>query len=77
MTKTFTENDLLRFLYEDLSVKERKEITKALVSEPHLRRRFKELEVLKEQLNQVAIKPPQRVVDRIISYSRNIETTDV
>ena len=73
MTKTFTENDLLGFLYGDLTKKQESEIQQALLTDPSLLQRFKALKETKDELSKVMVKAPKSAVDKILSYSRGLQ----
>jgi len=76
MTKTFTENDLIRFLYGDLTLKEKEELQYALLTDQNLQIRLKRLEETKEELTRVSIKAPRRAVENILSYSKGLQTSE-
>ena len=59
MTKTFTENDLLGFLYGDLTKKQESEIQQALLTDHTLLQKFKALKETKDELSKVMVKAPQ------------------
>ncbi|MEM9329511.1 MAG: hypothetical protein AAGA85_27875 [Bacteroidota bacterium] len=76
MTKTFTENDLVRFLYNDLTPREKNDLQYQLLKNGALRRRLLELEEITEGLNKVAFKAPRRAVEKIMAYSKGFEVGD-
>ncbi len=70
MTKTFTPDDLLRYLYEDTTTKENKEIEHALLLDSRLQ---DELEQLRSDLNLLedfTPKPSRSCIDHIMDYGR-------
>lgn len=73
MTKTFTHDDLIRFLYRDTTKQENFQLQNALVCDAELLDRYKRLLEIKEDLDQGMIDPPQRVVDAALSYSRSLD----
>ena len=75
MTKTFTENGLIRFLYGDLTIKEKTELQRALLKDQNLQVRLKLLEETKEELSKISIKAPRAAVDNILNFSRGLETS--
>lgn len=77
MTKTFTKNDLVRFVYKELSEEEQNQIKNSAIQDPELEDSLKELEETKENLNKVMASPSQRSVDNILAFSRDFEATRV
>ena len=73
MIKTFTENDLMRYLYKETSEKEDKEISKALISDSELREQYQELLAVKNQLDRVQLEPSSASVLNIMSHARSQE----
>ena len=74
MTKTFTENDLVRFLYDEVNEDERLEIKESLCADMELRARLDELEEAKSALDAVTFKAPNDVVSRILYASKNLQS---
>ena len=73
MIKTFTQNDLIRFLYHETSEEETKEINKALLCDSLLQSQYKELNVSKRALDASNLQPSSDVVLNILSYSRGMQ----
>ncbi|MEO1253976.1 MAG: hypothetical protein AAFY41_03685 [Bacteroidota bacterium] len=73
MTKTFTKNDLVRFLYEEVNEDERLDIKESLSTDMELRSSLDELKNAKELLEDFSIKAPKDVVSRILYAGKNIE----
>ena len=74
MTKTFTENDLLRFLYDEVNEDERLEMKESLCADIELRTRLDELQEAKSALDAFTMKAPSDVVSRILYASKNLES---
>lgn len=72
MTKTFTQDDLVRFIYEDCTDEENIQLENALVCDAGLLDCYKRLLEIKKDLDQGVIDPPKRVVDAALSYSRSL-----
>ncbi len=70
MTKTFTPDDLLRYLYEDTSSEETKEIEKALQNDISLQAEFEQLQSDMGLLNEVSYEPSERCISHIMDYAR-------
>jgi hypothetical protein len=73
MTKTFTQNDLIRYLYRETSATETTEINKALICDSDLQEQFKELTATKSQLDTVRLQPSVASIRNILSYARGLQ----
>jgi hypothetical protein len=72
MIKTFTQNDLIRYLYHETSERETTEINKALICDSELQNQYKELIATKNQLETAQLMPSAVAVENILSYSRGL-----
>ena len=72
MIKTFTENDLVRFLYDEVNEDERAEIRESLLTDNQLRIKISELGKVIDSLDAFNIKAPKDATDRILYASRNL-----
>jgi len=72
MTKTFTKDDLLRFLHDEVNEDERLEIEESLCADINLRASLDELREAASLLEGFMIKAPQDVVSRILYASKNL-----
>jgi len=73
MTKTFTQDDLIRFLYHETSEEETKEINKALLCDNELLEQYKELNATSKQLNTIKLQPSQASIQNILNYARGLQ----
>jgi hypothetical protein len=73
MTKTFTKNDLIRYLYRETTEKEETEINKALVCDTELLTVYNELCLMKKEIDSAMLEPSSASVLNILSYARSIE----
>jgi hypothetical protein len=71
MIKTFTQTDLIRYLYQEITEEEKKEIDKALICDGELMELFKDLTLIKESLKESELEPSNATVLKILSYSRS------
>ena len=71
MIKTFTQNDLMRYLYHETTEKEEQEISKALLSDTELRELYASMLALKKDLDKAQLEPSPATVLNILSYARN------
>lgn len=76
MMKTPTTNDELKFLYGEVTESERQSLNNKLILNESLQEELFEFGFLKNQIDQVLIPAPQRVVDKIMNFVRasNLES---
>jgi hypothetical protein len=74
MIITFTENDLVRYLYDEVSEDERAEIRESLLTDFQLQNKISELKNLMESLDAFVMKAPKDAVSRILYASRNLQS---
>ena len=72
MTKTFTQNDLIRFIYRETTEEEASEINRVLSSDPELNRQYRELLMTTKGLEKAALQPSERAVEGIMDYVRGL-----
>lgn len=65
MTKQFTQNDLIRYVYQEMTEVEQELLVQALHSEESLMQEYIQLLSTMEQLNQVRLQPSEKVVKAI------------
>ncbi len=70
MIKTFTKNDLVRFLYDELTAQESKELEQLLITDSELRSELEEIKAVQKGLDQVTYSPSKKSVDKILEFSR-------
>ncbi|MEL6535248.1 MAG: hypothetical protein AAFQ98_07555 [Bacteroidota bacterium] len=73
MTQTFTENDLIRFIYKETDEQESKLITEALWEDSRLRAEYGELCLLQQTMDGVLQAPRQASIDRIMDFSKSLD----
>ena len=71
MIKTFTLDDLIRFLYHETSEEENLEFNRALKQDAELALQFSELQATVKKLDDTLLEPSSRVIESILSYSRS------
>ena len=77
MIKTFTENDLVRFIYKETSGEESRLIENAIVCDSHVQEQYSVLQETILSLDNVMRIPGQKVVERIMNYSKNFNDLSV
>ena len=70
MIKTFTKNDLLRFLYDELPNQDRDDVMSMQITDESVEHETHEMESVVKLLDGFRMKAPQDVVDSILEYSR-------
>ena len=73
MTKVFTQNDLIRYLYRETTEKEEKEIRKALLCDSQLQVMYNDLCFLKNEMDKGKLEPSSSTVLNILSYSKSLQ----
>ncbi|MCB0578416.1 MAG: hypothetical protein KDD10_03795 [Phaeodactylibacter sp.] len=69
MKQKFTPNDLIQYLYHEVSATERLAMDEALCESPGLREEYKSLQQAYQQLPRVAFRPSSRTIQDILKYS--------
>jgi len=70
MIKTFTQDDLIRFIYNECPEAEKREINKALLCDTELLELYKQLNAVKQQIDSAAFEPSDKTVQKILDYAR-------
>lgn len=70
MIQTFTQNDLMRYLYHETTEKEEQEINKALLADTELRTMYTSMVALKKEMDKAQVEPSPSTVLNILSYAR-------
>lgn len=72
MIKTFTQDDVIRYIYEETTPLENREIEQALICDAHLQEMYKELNAVKRQLDHSLKQPSDSVINNILNYSKSL-----
>ena len=73
MTKTFTQNDLIRFIYQETTEEEAREINRVLTFDRELQLLYRELMLTKTDLDKARLEPSDSTVASILNYARGLE----
>ena len=76
MIKTFTQTDLIRYLYRETTEEEKNEIDRALLRDGNLKAMFNEVCAALKDLDQAMLQPSESTVLNILSYSRTLEAKE-
>ena len=71
MIKTFTQNDVLKYIYDELSFEEKSEIERALLKDNNLMDFYLDALDTAESLCSVLKEPSDRSIENILNYSRS------
>ncbi len=71
MTKNITQDNLIRYIYQETTAEETDLIEEALQSDWELKELYETLVEAKAELSKLQVSPSQKVVDKILSYSKN------
>lgn len=69
MTKNITQDNLIRYIYQETSAEESSLIEEALAGDYELKELYTALLESKAELDKVRMTPRQEVVDKIMEYS--------
>ncbi|HNP19251.1 MAG TPA: hypothetical protein PKL31_12500 [Fulvivirga sp.] len=72
MIRTFTQDDVIRYVYNETSEEENKEIEKAMLCDPELQMTFKEIRGIKNRLDEAVKSPSDKVTNNILNYSKTL-----
>ena len=73
MIQTFTQTDLIRYLYRETTEEERKQIDKALIRDSGLQALYNELCSTVNEMDQAKLEPSANTVLNILSYSKSLQ----
>ncbi len=71
MIKTFTSDDVVRYVYEETSPEENLLIEESLMTEPDMMTFFLSALELRSLMNKIERQPRESAVQSILSYSQN------
>jgi len=72
MTKTFTRNDLIRYIYQETTESEKKEIEQELLLDNRLFEEYKNLAEVSMELDRIELSPSQKTINKILNFSKTI-----
>ena len=75
MIQIFTQNDLIRYIYHEMSEEESDKMAEALLFDDELMDSYQKLHTTKQivEAENLSFKPPQRAVDNILNYSKSFD----
>lgn len=72
MITTFTQDDLIRYLYHETTQEEDQEIRKALLNDAELRAMYASITSIKKEMDSALLDPSPQIVMNILNYSKSI-----
>lgn len=75
MIQIFTQNDLIRYIYHEMSEEESIKMAEALLFDDELMDSYQKLRTAKQMVEaeNLSFEPPCRVVDNILNYSKSFD----
>ncbi|MFN3403219.1 MAG: hypothetical protein ACK40G_03930 [Cytophagaceae bacterium] len=71
MIKTFTQNDVIRLIYNEVSQDEKADIVSCLLWDQELADFYSDIQDVKLNMTKAKKEPSAAVIDNILNYSRN------
>jgi hypothetical protein len=71
MIKTFTQDDLVRYIYQETTIEENIEIEQALLFDKALISDYEELMTVSSALDELGMEPSQNTINSILKYSKS------
>ena len=71
MIKTFTQDDILRYVYHETDAEEAELIRQSLHYDEELQVLYLQLRKLKSELQKAELEPSGKVIEHILEYSRH------
>lgn len=71
MIQTFTQLDLIRFIYNETTTEQNREIELALLCDNELMEEHKTLKLTVNALNEVSYNPSKSTLKKILNYSKS------
>ena len=73
MTKTFTQDDVVRYLYNEIPKIEKARFEEAMICDTSLLDLYHELNAAKLHLEEIKESPSNRVIKNILDYSKSFD----
>ena len=71
MIQTFTQLDLIRFIYNEITTEQHREIELALLCDNDLMEEYKSLKSTADELTKVSYSPSNSTIEAILNYSKS------
>ena len=77
MTKTFTQNDLIRYIYHETTEQESIDIEETLLIDNEFFEEYRKLAEVSMELDRVDEKPSEKSIRKILNYSKSLNLHSV
>lgn len=77
MTKTFTRNDLIRYIYNETTDREKETIEQALLCNNKLFEEYKNLAEISMELDRFELSPSEKTINKILEFSKSLHLHSV
>jgi hypothetical protein len=77
MTKTFTQNDIIRYLYNETNQKETQSLREQLLIDEELREHYAALSQIVHNVAGIHLEPSQSSLAKVLDYSKNLNLHSV
>jgi hypothetical protein len=74
MTKTFTYDDVVRYLYAETTENENEQIVEALALDDNLMNFYLDSLEIQNQMNKITRTPSEKVISEVFGYSRQFSS---
>ncbi len=74
MTKTFTYDDVVRYLYAETTENENEQIVEALALDDNLMNFYLDSLEIQNQMNKITRTPSEKVISEVVRYSRQFSS---
>ena len=74
MTKTFTYDDVVRYLYAETTENENDQIVEALALDDNLMNFYLDSLEIQNQMNKITRTPSEKVISEVVRYSRQFSS---
>ncbi|MTI30591.1 hypothetical protein [Xanthovirga aplysinae] len=71
MTQTFTQDDVVKYLYKETTSEESEEIERALLFDTELLEVYHQMRAVVHQLDNLNFEPSERCSQKILDYSKS------
>ena len=72
MIKTFTQNDVIRFVYNEVSTEERSQMEEQLLIDATFEKTYMHYMKTKVLIQKSNLEPSENVINRILTYSKSL-----
>ncbi|ABG60929.1 hypothetical protein [Cytophaga hutchinsonii] len=72
MIKTFTQNDVIRFVYDEVSTEERSQMEELLLVDTAFQKLYKSYTKTKGHIKKSTLEPSENIINRILIYSKSL-----